>query len=157
MGGLGRNRVLHPKVGPCSAGLSLGPLVLLLLCLCATGAEEKRAITSWADKWCELNDCLGVQERQKNSAASEWMAKEERKAVRRYVRESLTRAGGVTRRELCLYAAGGMHRCVLHVVFRVRETFIHFHTAPTSSQCVWFANNGSKPPHYSAGTRRRGR
>lgn len=82
MRGLRRNLVLFPRRA-AAAGLCLGPLLVLLLSSCASGAEEKHAVTSWADKWCELNDCLGVQERQRTSAASEWLAKEERKAVRR--------------------------------------------------------------------------
>ncbi len=38
----------------------------------------------WAQKWCELNDCHGVQEAEKRDAAAELHEKEIRKVARRY-------------------------------------------------------------------------
>lgn len=38
----------------------------------------------WAAKWCELNDCHGVQEAEQRSAAAEKYEREVRKAARRY-------------------------------------------------------------------------
>eukprot|EP00277_Geminigera_cryophila_P029574 CAMPEP_0179488148 /NCGR_PEP_ID=MMETSP0799-20121207/63871_1 /TAXON_ID=46947 /ORGANISM="Geminigera cryophila, Strain CCMP2564" /LENGTH=74 /DNA_ID=CAMNT_0021303455 /DNA_START=20 /DNA_END=241 /DNA_ORIENTATION=+ len=38
----------------------------------------------WAEKWCELNDCFGVREAEQREGAMAKVAKEHRKATRRY-------------------------------------------------------------------------
>lgn len=61
-----------------------GILVPLAVILCARpSAANKAAVDSWADKWCELNDCFGVKERQQASATIEFVEKEERRVTRR--------------------------------------------------------------------------
>ena len=61
------------------------------LVLCATvlfaSMDGHSASTSkdvWAEKWCELNDCFGVREAEQREGAMAKVAKEHRKATRRY-------------------------------------------------------------------------
>ena len=38
---------------------------------------------SWSDKWCELNDCYGVEERRKNQQTIDYLEREQGKVTRR--------------------------------------------------------------------------
>jgi hypothetical protein len=69
--------------GMMKHGLSWSlPLALFVqVLLPSIGAEMKDE--SWAQKWCELNDCYGVKERAKAQTAMEKMDSEHRKVTRR--------------------------------------------------------------------------
>lgn len=47
-------------------------------------SEAEMKDETWAQKWCELNDCYGVKERAKAQTAMEKMDSEYRKVARRY-------------------------------------------------------------------------
>lgn len=69
-------------------GSTIGSGLLLAAVMLATAwvtskAEAKAQTESWADKWCELNDCYGVKERERMGSARERIEKDERNAARR--------------------------------------------------------------------------
>ncbi len=66
-----------------SKGLSWCLLLAILLHVSLSSVDAELKDESWAQKWCELNDCYGVKERAKAQTAMDKMESEVRKVARR--------------------------------------------------------------------------